>query len=576
MSDSPRPLSTSSSEHRIREWGIAALVSVCVSLAVLWPFFRLGTASGHDVAFHMASWLDAAGQWKQGIIFPRWTEWANFGFGEPRFIFYPPLSWLFGAFLGTILPWSSVSAVLIGCVQTFAGLSAYALSRRLADSRFAALLGAACFAANPYSLLIIYMRSDFAELLAIAIFPLLMLATLRMLGMLSGGARGKLLNIILFSIPFCAIWLSNAPAGVLASYSVAFLFLLAAVRQRSFQPLVNGGAGIALGFCLAAFYLIPAIYEQRWVQISAALYGGLTPADNFLYAKTSDAEHDAFNRIASHMAVVLVLWVFCAALAAWRARLRTTGGNPKPDSLLAMAALSAVAIVLLFPFSSILWRYLPELRFVQFPWRWLSVIALCAMIFTTVTARGSLRWVWLMFAALMIAGSAQYLVKHAWWDTEDMPTLQAAMQDGTGFEGTDEYDPAGDDRSDLPQKEPRAHILRRASVPLAQNESNVVVEKWNAEHRAVRIVSKNPANVVLRLLKYPAWRVTVNGAAVRPSHPKGTEEMIVPVPAGESELHVDFTRTADRTLGGWISLVSLISSLSILVWKRRLPITAEA
>ncbi len=574
MSDSPRPLSTSSSEHRVREWEIATLVSVCVSLAVLSPFFKLGTASGHDVAFHMASWLDAAGQWKQGIIFPRWTEWGNFGFGEPRFIFYPPLSWLFGAFLGTILPWSLVSAVFIGCVQTFAGLSAYALFRRLADLRFAALFGAACFAANPYSLLIIYLRSDFAELLAIAIFPLLMLATLRMLGMLSGEGRGKLPNIVLFSIPFCAIWLSNAPAGVIASYSVAFLFLLAAVRQRSFVPLANGGAGIALGFCLAAFYLIPAIYEQRWVQISAALSGGLTPADNFLYAKTSDAEHDAFNRIASHIAVVLIFWMVCAALAAWHGSSRTSMSNLKSDSLLAMVGLSATAIALLFPFTSILWRYLPELRFVQFPWRWMSVIALCAVIFTTVTARGSLRWVWLLFAALMFASSAHYMVKHAWWDTEDMPTLQAALQDGTGFEGTDEYDPAGDDRSDLPQKEARAYILRHASGPLAQNESNVVVEKWNAEHRAVRIVSKNPANVVLRLLNYPAWRVAVNGAAVTPSHPKGTEEMIVPVPAGESEVRIDFTRTADRALGGWISIASLISSLSILVWKRRWLIAA--
>jgi hypothetical protein len=569
MSESLRPLSTSPSKHRSREWGIAVMVSVCVSFAVLTPFFRLGTASGHDVSFHMASWLDAAGQWKQGTIFPRWTEWANFGFGEPRFIFYPPLSWLFGAFLGTIFPWSSVAAVFIGCVQTFAGLSAFALSRRIADSRFATLLAAAGFAANPYSLLIIYMRSDFAELLAIAIFPLLMLATLRLIGLVRGEAGGRYSKIVSFAIPFCAVWLCNAPAGVIATYSVAFAFLMAAVRQRSVAILTDSACGMGLGFGLASFYLIPAVYEQRWVQISAALYGGLTPADNFLYAKTSDVEHDAFNRIASHMAILLILWTVFAAVAAWRGGSHRTAGTLKSEVFVAMLALSTVAIVLMLPITNIFWRYLPELRFVQFPWRWMSIVALGAILFTAQSARGHLRWMWMLFAALAIFGWAHYLVKHAWWDTEDMPALQAAIQDGSGFEGTDEYDAAGDDHGDLPQKLPRAFLASDAGKPEAGSNAKIVIEEWTAEHRSVRVITAKPDRVELRLLNYPAWRVTVNGSVVSVQHPEGTGQMIVPVSAGESELRVDFTRTSDRVLGGWISIVSAVTSLSLLFWKRR-------
>jgi len=552
------------------------LVSACIALAVLTPFFRLGTASGHDVAFHMASWLDAAGQWKQGTIFPRWTEGANFGFGEPRFIFYPPLSWLFGAFLGTILPWSSVAAIFIGCVQTFAGLSAYALFRRIADSRFAALLAAACFTANPYSLLIIYMRSDFAELLAIAIFPLLMLATLRLIGLLSSEGAGPHSKIILFAIPFCAVWLCNAPAGVIATYGAAFMFLMAAFGQRSIAVLTDGARGMGLGFALAAFYLIPAVYEQRWVQISAALYGGLTPADNFLYAKTSDVEHDAFNRIASHMAILLILWAVCAAIAAWRGGSHRTGGTLKSGVFVAMSALSAVAIVLMLPITNIFWRYLPELRFVQFPWRWMSVVALGAIMFTVSSARGPMRWLWMLFAALAILGSAHYLVKHAWWDTEDMPTLQAAIQDGAGFEGTDEYDPAGDDHGDLQQKLPRAFLVSDAGKPEAGSNAKIVIEQWTAEHRSVRVITAKPDRVELRLLNYPAWRVTVNGSAVSVRHPEGTGQMIVPVSAGASELRVDFTRTSDRVLAGWISIVSAVTSLSLLFCRRNWPLIAKA
>src|SRR6266849_302428 len=233
---------TSSAEHSnkidvtagIRGWLTALGVSLGTALLVVAPFFWLGSASGHDFGFHAASWLDVVGQWKEGIFFPRWTEWANHGFGEPRFIFYPPLSWMVGAALGFVFPWNAVPGVFIVIVQTIAGVSAFALTRRFLPTK-AALFGAACYAANPYALVIVYMRSDFAEQLACAVMPLVVLTALQLCGVAEIRRRSWPRSMGFFAVAFAAVWLSNAPAGVLASYSMALIFAGAVVERKSLQ-----------------------------------------------------------------------------------------------------------------------------------------------------------------------------------------------------------------------------------------------------------------------------------------------------------------------------------------------------
>ncbi len=463
---------------------------------------------------------------------------------------------MLGSALSAVFPWTLVCGIYIWIVLMAAGASMFLLARRWLNRRDA-IFAAALYAANPYHLVVVYWRSAFAELLASCLLPLLLLLVLR-------AAEEGWRALAPLAAVLAAAWLTNAPAALMVHYSLALLLLIVAWQRRSWRVLLVGAAAVVLGVMLSAFYLLPVVYEQKWITIAEAISPGYRPEDNFLFAHTTDVVHDAFNRIISWVALAEIIATLAAAWAArgWaqnRCREDRPGGNRA--IWYALAGWAGACSVFMLPLSGVFWNILPKLRFMQFPWRWMLCLSFIFSVFLTVGVR---RWgirIAVCVVMLLIILASWQRIQAPWWDqAADLREMQDNMESGAGYEGTDEYTPQGADPSAIDKD------ARKVTVDGPQHAA-IRVLHWNAESKLFTAEMSAPAKLALRLFNYPAWRAEVNGRVVTLAARAGTGQMLVPVEAGANRVQITFTRTWDRTAGAWISGLALILTIALTQYE---------
>ncbi len=550
---------------------------LAVVLITVLPLAYRGPSCGQDADFHLQNWLEVVAHWQHGVLYPHWAASANYLAGEPRFVFYPPLSWMLGGLLGVILPWTWTPLVFTVLALLAAGFAFRAMAREWMplDS---ATIAACLYVLNPYMLFVAYERGAMAELLAAAWMPLLVLY----------GLRQKRAFLPL-ALTVAAIWLTNAPAAVMGCYTLAVLVLVASLHQKSWRLIGRAAGAVVLGLGLAGFWLVPALYEQRWVQIARAIGPLMRVEDSFLFGYASlfgvpaDEQFDTIyhNQVLRTASWIVVALFAGAVIAAWLAR------RKRIPIWAPLIAVGAMIFFLQLRWSDVVWRLAPELKFLQFPWRWMMVLGLVFAALAGIAIRSeqttrrsiAVRGV----VMLALAGGMAILSSVLFWqpcDDEDNVAAQIATFHSTGFEGTDEYTLKGVDESQLVGiatgfAQPTGPVV----VVIAENTgqpginqleipANVKIERWNAERMSAAVTTERSGYAVLRLTDYPAWRVTRNGAQIdeRPHRADGL--MLIPLDPGVNRIEVRWRLTADQWAGIGVSLSALAITLG-LGWKER-------
>lgn len=573
-----------------RNRGMAAVlgpaVVVLAAACATAPILLHGPFCGDDFEFHVVSWFDVQQSWLHGILIPHWMQSVNYGAGEPRFMFYPPLTWMLGGALGFLLPWALVPVAMIFLSLAGIGVATRALALEVLSDAAATLAG--CIAIfSGYALFSAYERTAFAELAGGFWIPLLLLFILRDRNASATVWRRALDGSTLpLAVVLAGCWISDGPVGVMGSYLLGAVAIAASVLGRSWAPLLRGSIASVLGLALTGAYLVPAAWEQPWADLRAAVdYPVFRIENNWLFARHSGASWGPFDTVL-HRASLLAAWMIGVTVLAelcffLRRRRATEGGwmafgerglGPDARRWILLGAIPFAVFLMLLPISLPVWNLLPKLRFLQYPWRWLLLVEAPMGIFVAAVV-WPLRRTW---ARVVVAGvcvgvflaSTSYCARtflRSCLEGDTVGELRSLYQSEGGLEGTDEYEPPDSDHWKIATGLPDACLTTDSDATLGVAADANSMPVWgpeqgsclataqagmrNAAHLSLSMVAPQSGFLVLRLLAYPAWQITVNGHVTEPADARDDGLLAVPVAKGQVKLDADWITTPDVTAG---------------------------
>jgi hypothetical protein len=544
----------------------SVLVLAAAAAIILLPYALIAVPRGDDVSFHLSSWWQITDAWKHGAAYPQWAEMANFGFGEPRFAFYPPLSFIIGAALSHLFGLKYGLLIFVAGCLMLAGFGMLRLARRFVAPPYA-LAAAVLYLANPYHLLQISRRFALAELLVNALAPWLILTLVNISRTPGSKSPKDAVRTWSAGVPLAVlvalVFLTNIPSAVMACFLVVGWGMVRAASTRRWHEFGIGIGSLLLGAGIAAFHYVPMYLQLPWIQLRK-----IRPLDLRMELLPS-----LDGQFLSAMTALLVVLAVCLVFIGWKRRdaLRT-------DLERSLFALALICTLLATVVSLPLWRYVPGLSIVQLPWRWLAwavafTVPLMAITLARVSSRtASLVAALALAAAVIWCGAAT--VYRSGSDGAMNPSfavIRENLERGAGYRGQPEYKPASANviadpaSAQVPTVDP---VTCRTSAP--PTSIRALSASGDAERRTYDVEAGEAATLTLRTFLYPRWTARRDGVPVMlAAAPCGA--ISIALPPGRSHLEMRFAEAPGRRMGVRITLLALLALLGFYVASRRSP-----
>jgi len=501
---------------------------------------------------------------RDGQIPCRWVPDMGYGYGYPQFNYYSPLPYyVMEGF--HLLGFSILDSVKIGFILSFllSAVTMFFLGKSLWGN-WGGLVSSVFYTYAPYRAMDVYNRGAAGELWSLVFFPLIFWAIYKIfkeerriyLVWLAVAAGGLLLahNISsMIFLPFVACW-SLLLLFIYKKWSVVPKLLLAAVW----------------GIGLAAFFVLPMIFERKFVHTETLLMGYFNYLAHFVswrqlffsshwgYSSSILGPNDDVS-----FSLGLLHWLLtplAVILAFWKRKDR--------KSLLIILFLFGGGLLATFMThlrSSFIWNNLSVLAWLQFPWRFLVITIflfslLAGGVIKFASQKKALLSLPLIFLVIFL--NAGFFRPARWYDLTDQEKFSGELWEKQLTISIFDYLPIF---AKMPpdKKAPEEPIF-------IEGKGEVISYQKGTSWQKGEIEISEKATLRLPFFYFPGWEVYVDDQKTDFSYDNFLGLVTFSLSEGKHQIYARLNDTPIRKTSNIVSTISILALFSFPFWQLKL------
>jgi hypothetical protein len=515
---------------------------------------------------------------KDGQIPCRWVPDMGYGYGFPLFNYYPQLPYLFGGIFRLVnIPFNDVAKLTFALGIIASGFSMYLLAKEF-FGKAGGLLSSVFYVWAPYHSVDVYVRGAMNESWAFIWFPLILWGIYKLI------KKREKKYLITLSLSLAALLLTHN-IMVMIFAPVALVWALGwFIESKSWKKVKVLGISGLMALGLSAFFTLPAIFEQKYVHIDTLVSDYFNFQGHFvsLYqlflsrfwgdGPSAFGTNDGLAFPVGHIHWILILLVTILLVI----KIFKTKKAKNIDWIVIFAILVGTgAAFMTHERSSFVWLNISLLKFIQFPWRFLTLNTFAysfaaGSIFYVLKELGIYKNIYLRGMLLIILSAT--VIAFNW--NFFKPVHSGPLTDAQKF--------SGESWRILQQAGIRDYFPIQATVdPNTVNKNLVDIiygtgttsnDSWGTNWAKFDIsINSENSTVRVNLFNFPIWKAYIDGKETNIFLDKDEiwGRMFINVPEGNHKVDFKFGNTPLRTISNIISLGSWVFVLVFALRKRK-------